>query len=268
MNKPFVVDMHGHVGDYGNFHMPDVSIDNLLRVYDECRIRCCIVSHVIGLYSHAFKLANKWNFEVVRTYPGKIFGYAIYDPHYPEASLADVKQYVDVPGFSGVKIYPSGHAYPLDGEGYYPIWELAVERKFPILTHTWDPNPKRTVPFDWDSLFAQPKLMAHVARKYPEVRVIMAHSGGHYEGNLQAIETAAEFDNLYVDVCGEPIDYGFIEWIVQNIDVKRVLYGSDQNWIEPRAMLGRVLAADISDDDKARILYKNAEDLFGKWLEV
>jgi uncharacterized protein len=267
MSSAFVVDMHGHVGDFGNFQMPDVSIDRLKRVYERCRIRCCIVSHVVALYSHSFQQGNKLNFEIVRKYPGFLYGYAVYDPHYPRESIADVKTYVDTDGFCGVKIYPSGHAYPLDGEGYRPLWELATEHDFPVLTHTWDPNPKRTVPYDWDSLFAQPKLMAAVAERFPHVKVIMAHTGGHYEGNIQAAKVAAKYANLWVDVCGEPIDYGFIEWVAGNIDVNRVLFGSDQNWIEPRAMLGRVLAADISNEDKAGILFRNAERLFGRRLQ-
>lgn len=264
----FVIDMHGHIGDYGNFFMPDVSMERLFAVYDICKVKCCIVSHVVGLYSHDFAYGNRATVEYVDAYPGKVFGYAVYDPHYPEESLADVKQYVARKGFVGVKIYPSGHAYSLDGPDYDPLWRLASDRGFPVLTHTWDPNPKATVPFDWNSVFAQPELLDPVAQKYPDVRVIMAHTGGHYDGHKQAIAMANKHANLYVDICGEPIDYGFLEWLVAEMSVEKIMYGSDQNWIEPRAMLGRVLGASISVEDKERILFRNAERFFGDSLRA
>jgi hypothetical protein len=117
-------------------------------------------------------------------------------------------------------------------------------------------------------VFAQPELLDPVATKYPDVRVIMAHTGGHYDGHKQAIAMANKHANLYVDICGEPIDYGFLEWLVAEMSVEKIMYGSDQNWIEPRAMLGRVLGASIAVEDKERILFRNAERFFGDSLRV
>lgn len=262
----FVVDIHAHIGDYANFYMPDSSLERLFSIYDQCHTRCCIVSHIAGLYSHNFEYANKITAEVVEAYPGRIYGYAVYDPHYAESSLADVKKYIHRKGFCGVKVYPSGHAYPLDGEQYQPLWEFASREDVRILAHTWDPNPKSTDPFDWDSLFAQPMLLSSVAERFPDLRVVMAHTGGHYDGNRQAIKAAKTHKNLHVDICGEPIEYGFIEWVVGELGSDKIMYGSDQNWIDPRAMVGRVLAASISTVDKEKILFKNAEKFFGSLL--
>lgn len=265
-NGNFVIDMHTHIGDYANFYMPDTSLERLFSIYDRCHIRCCIVSHIAGLFSHNYEYANKKTSEVVDAYRGKIFGYAIYDPHYPETSLADVRRYVHRRGFCGVKIYPSGHAYPLDGDAYVPLWELATKEDVRILSHTWDPNPKSTDPFDWDSLYAQPILLSSVAERYPDLKIVMAHTGGHYDGNRQAIAMAKKHKNLFVDICGEPIDFGFVEWVVREIGADKIMYGSDQNWIDPRAMIGRVLAASISPEDREKILFRNAESFYSNRL--
>ncbi len=45
------------------------------------------------------------------------------------------------------------------------------------------------------------------------------------------------------------------------------MYGSDQNWIDPRAMIGRVLGASISNADKEKVLFRNAEEFFGGRLD-
>ncbi|MBA7697889.1 hypothetical protein ES703_106561 [subsurface metagenome] len=42
----------------------------------------------------------------------------------------------------------------------------------------------------------------------------------------------------------------------------KILYASDFNWLDPRGHIGRVLGADISVEDKERILYKNANEMF------
>jgi len=261
-NELFIIDSHIHFGYCAGFYMPDVSLERMIRIMDRCKIRRVCGSHIVGLYTHHFEYAHSETLKAIQKYPGRIFGYAVYDPVFPKKSFDSVKKHLAMEGFIGVKIYPTVHRHPIDDKGYDRLWEYASENKVLILTHTWDPMPQNTYPYDPKSVYAQPKLVDSVARRYPQLKIIMAHSGGHYNGYLQAIEVARKHENVYVDICGDTIYFGVIEWFVKEIGAHKILYGSDLNWLDPRAHIGRVLGAKINLNDKERIFYKNADSIF------
>lgn len=260
----FIVDAHIHIGYMANFYMPDNSLDKMIKIMDKCKIEIVCASHIAGLMTHHYEYAHSETMKAIKTFPGRIYGYAIFDPIFPEKSLDIVKRYMDMEGFIGVKIHPAGHRYPIDGKYYQPLWEYASENKVPILTHTWDATPQNTYPYELvpPQVNAQPKLVDSVAIRYPNIKIIMAHSGGHYNGHLQAIEVVNKHQNVFVDIAGEPIGFGLIEWFVKEVGAQKILYGSDLNWLDPRAHIGRVLGARIELEEKEKILLKNAHSIF------
>ena len=262
--EPFIIDAHIHLGHMANFFMPDNTLDRMIRLMDRCGIKAVCASHIVGLMTHHFEYAHAETLKAVQAFPGRIYGYAIYNPHFPEKSMEVVKDHLGKKGFIGVKIHPAGHRYPIDGVGHTPLWEHASEHGIPVLTHTWDATPQNTYPYELvpAQVNAQPKLVDPVAERYPDLRIIMAHSGGHYNGHLQAIEVARKRKNVFVDIAGETISFGLIEWFVTEIGAGKILFGSDINWLDPRAHIGRVLGSRISTADKERIFYKNADSLF------
>jgi hypothetical protein len=262
-NEPFIIDSHIHIGYMAGFYMPDNSLERMIRVMDRTRTRIVCASHIVGLMTHQYEYAHRETLEAVRSFPGRVCGYAVYDPFFPR-SLETVKRYLKEDGFIGVKVHPAGHQYPLDGEGYDPLWKFASDQGVPVLTHTWDATPQNTFPYELvpAQVNAQPVLAGKIAERYPDLRLIMAHSGGHYNGHLQAIQVAGSRENVYVDIAGETIGFGLIEWFVREIGAGKILYGSDLNWLDPRAHISRVLGADISPPEKERILFRNAQELF------
>lgn len=259
-----IVDAHVHLGYCANFYMPDVSLQRMISVMDKFNVKRSCCSHLAGLLSHHFEYAHKKTLEAIGEYPGRIFGYAIYDPNFPEDSLTSAREYLSKEGFIGIKIHPAMHTYPADGKKYESLWRYVADNRIPVLSHTWDATPQTTYPYEIvpSQIYAEPKLIGRVAQRYPEVTIIMAHSGGHYRGHLQAIEVAQRYDSIYVDICGATISFGLIEWFVREIGAHRILYGSDLTWIDPRAHLGRVLGANISSGEKEQILSLNANRLF------
>jgi len=260
----FIIDAHVHLGYCANFYMPDISLEKMIAVMDRFGIEKVCCSHLAGLLAHHFEYAHEQTLDAIQNYPGRIFGYAIYDPIFPEDSLRIVEKYMKSGGFVGVKIHPAMHAYPLDGENYDPLWEYAAANDIPVLTHTWDATPQTTYPYELvaSQVNAQPKLIHKIAKKYPDLKIILAHAGGHYRGHLQAIEMVKKFENVYVDICGATFSFGLIEWFVKEIGAHKILYGSDMTWIEPRVHLGRVLGAKISLTEKEQILSLNAKKIF------
>jgi len=268
MNKEIIdvsiVDAHAHLGYSTKFYMPDISLERMVNIMNKLNIKRICCSHLAGLSAHHFEYAHRETLKAIKQYPRRIFGYAIYDPNFPEDSLQSAKEYLTIDGFIGIKIHPAMHTYAVDGEKYNPLWRYAVDNNVPVLSHTWDATLQTTYPYELvpNQIYAQPKLIGRVAQRYPEAKIIMAHAGGRYRGHLQAIEVAQRYENVYVDICGSTISFGLIEWLVKEIGANKILYGSDLTWNEPRAHLSRVLGAKITLDEKNYILSLNASNLF------
>jgi predicted TIM-barrel fold metal-dependent hydrolase len=260
----FIIDAHAHLGSISRCYLPSVSLGEMIEIMDICKIRLTCFSHTAAVVGHEFEYGHRETLKAIKSYPGRIYGYAVYDPIFPEESLKSVDEYLGKDGFLGIKIHPGCHAYPIDGEKYTPLWEYALPKRIPILCHTWDGTPQTTYPYDIvaPQINAEPKLFHSVLQRYDELIIILGHTGGHYRGHIQAIDVAKKYQNVYVDISGAPIGFGLIEWYVRELEARKVFYGSDLILIDPRAHIGRVLRSRFSTGEKEAILFGNAQTLF------
>ena len=56
---------------------------------------------------------------------------------------------------------------------------------------------------------------------------------------------------------------GVVEQLVNEAGADRVLYGSDIPVMDPRAQIGKIITAEISDEAKRQVLGGNARRLLG-----
>ena len=95
--------------------------------------------------------------------------------------------------------------------------------------------------------------------------MILGHSGGNTAGKKESLEIANDpaYSNLYFEFCGSfPADFGWKE-MLEVIDYKRVLFGTDACLHDIGWEMGRLLSEDIEDEKLAAILGGNAMRLFG-----
>jgi predicted TIM-barrel fold metal-dependent hydrolase len=240
-----VIDSHAHVGPWFNLFIPEPTPESMLRVMDRCGVRMAVVSA-----THAISTdGRRGNAEVaamVRTWPDRFAGYAVFSPHEP-GSQEDVERSLDIAGFVGIKIHPDTHSYSVNGPLYNPVWDLARRRGVPILTHTFA-----------DSAFSDPLQFDSIALKWPDVVILLGHSGVTHEGHRRAITMAQVHPNLYLELCGSYITGHWIRQMVAAVGPARVLYGSDFPFIELRYGLGRVVFAGLRPAEEALILGGNA----------
>lgn len=96
-----------------------------------------------------------------------------------------------------------------------------------------------------------------VAQDYPHIKVIMAHMGGtDTTVSKKAVKAAATQDNVYFDTSGITTPY-IIEYAVDHLGPKRILFGSDAPWCSFKAMYHTVIDANIPEEDKHDIMYNN-----------
>ena len=63
---------------------------------------------------------------------------------------------------------------------------------------------------------------------------------------------------MVVDVSGDYFDSGVVDCLAARLGVRKVLYASDLDWIDPRCNLAAVLGSRLSDQDVLMVLRGNA----------
>ncbi|MBL4654087.1 MAG: amidohydrolase family protein [Flavobacteriales bacterium] len=96
----------------------------------------------------------------------------------------------------------------------------------------------------------------NIAENYPDIQVILAHMGGSTNPVIKKAIKHAKTDNVWFDTSGitNPL---IIEYACNKFDENRILFGSDIPWCSLNAMLYNIVDADITDNQKEKILYSN-----------
>lgn len=122
----------------------------------------------------------------------------------------------------------------------------------PLLQHCWF---KTVMKYPYES---DPIDVAVLARRYPKVKIVMAHlCGCGYRG----VEYIADCPNVYVDTSGGQPEDGFLQYAVKRIGADRLLYGSDAPCRDFDCQKYKVLDAGLASGDLEKILYTNAMEL-------
>lgn len=251
-----IIDAHCHSGPYFNFHIPDNDMKGMIEVMNRLGVKMACISPHIGI-TPDFKMGNDMALRAMHDYPGRFFGYITLNGNYPEDIKDEIERCYNK-GMRGFKIHPSLHGYPADGENLRYMWEFAHEKGLPILSHTWAGD--RT---------CSPSVLGKLAEQYPNVPVILGHSGGTLAGYDEAIAIAKKQKNIFLETCCSTVIYGMIERFVREVGADRILFGSDMPFVNANAQIGKILYAKISDEDKRKILGLNMEKIISqvfKWL--
>jgi predicted TIM-barrel fold metal-dependent hydrolase len=242
-----VIDAHAHIGENQIFAYPDTSLPTLIARMDRLGIACVCVSPMGGLYGKA-RLGNDMAIAASRRYPGRIYAYMCIDPGYPERATAEMQRSLDA-GVRAVKIhsYATRPFLSYDSANLTPLYEFADAHSLPLLAHTFTAEELQQI---------EPQFA-----RYQRVGFILAHTGAC--GLDRYIRLAREYSNVYLETCLSASPRGLVESLVSAGLAGKVLWGSDQYFMDASQQLGRVLFAQISEDDKRKILGANAARVFG-----
>lgn len=97
-----------------------------------------------------------------------------------------------------------------------------------------------------------------LAKKYPRVRWLIAHSGCSYRKADQAIEMVRKHRNVCAEITMTSVPMGIMDYLVEHAGEDRVLYGSDLPMRDPRQQLGWVIFSRLTVEQKIKVLGGNA----------
>ncbi|MFH8613835.1 amidohydrolase family protein [Streptomyces sp. NPDC017979] len=247
-----IVDAHGHLGRWSAFAIADGSAASLVRVMDRCGVAVACVSHLLGVGPDA-RAGNAALLEALAAHPGRLLGYAVYHPHDPEAP-ARVRDLLQVPGVIGVKLHPEVHRLPLDDPGYAPAFELAAEAGGIVLAHS-----------EYGSACSDPARFGLVAPRWPGLPLLMGHSGlWPGAGHAAAVKAAAKCADIVLETCGSRMTARHLVRLVAEVGADRVAFGSDAVFLDLRVGLGRVLLAELTDEQRRWVLHGTIDRLLAR----
>jgi predicted TIM-barrel fold metal-dependent hydrolase len=258
----------------------DVSGDMIVKDMDAAGIdRSVLLAIDWGLsrYLRDLKLSveeiNKTYADAVKKHPGRLIAFAGVDPRRDKAAEM-IGRFLKVWGMKGIKLHTAAGFYPND-RACYPTYEKALEYGVPVLLHTGE--VLKPLYFK----YCQPIYVQEVAMDFPDLPIILAHTGGCWYP--EAVAICNNSTNVYLDLSVwqprllRPLEfYRDLRKLLDSVPWQRVLFGSDypflkllvnqQRWVKafteiPDSVKERGIQ--FKDEEIAGIMGDNAAKLLG-----
>lgn len=242
LSDAFVLDCHCHIGEWSNFNIPSGTAESMLASMDCTGTDTAIISAHSAI-GPDFVYGNKLVMNTVKKYPQRFMGYVTINPNFPELIKSELERCFTLEGMIGIKLHPSLHGCSVDHRNYHEAYMTAVQKRCPVLVHVWGKSDVASID--------------RIAGQYPQAILIMGHTGGEPKAMEDAVDIIRKHENVYGDLALSAAFEGNVEWFMKEVGSKKILYGSDLPFLDPRPTLGRVALADISEEEKLDILGMN-----------
>lgn len=161
-------------------------------------------------------------------------------------------------GFHGIKLHPDYQGFFINEKRLYPMYQAISDRKLPVVFHTgYDPISPGCI-------HATPEAVVEMARQFPELTIIAAHTGGLYFGNPP--------QDIYLDTPNVTFDTAIASYtfapeayrrLIDIYGAERFIFATDNPWGDAAKDLAFFEAVGLTRDEREMICHENAERLIG-----
>jgi aminocarboxymuconate-semialdehyde decarboxylase len=207
----------------------------------------------------------------------------------PEASLRELERATEKLGFAGVMLFSNVNGVALSDERYWPLYELASERRIVLYIHPIHPVGVEAmteywlmplVGFTFDTTLAAAKLVfSGVVERFPGIRWVLAHLGGAIPYLAERLDRGYEaFEECRREISRPPSEYlkdfyydtvnfdpAALQLAIDFAGADHLVAGSDypHQIGSLEKMLSSIDRLDLNEVDRAGILGANAGRLLG-----
>lgn len=236
-----ICDAHVHLGKSGPwqpYKNPTIYIDKLIRLFNKYNIEQAVVFPNPNVGDKYPKM-NDYIANCIEKYPHRLVGFGRVDPRREDAikELNRIKKSLHL---TGLKLHPMVECFRPDHPFFNKFFKKVNELQLPIIFHT-------------GSGFSSPGLILQVAKKYPQLPIVLGHLR---EATVNALKGT---ENIYVETSGTLPE--LIE-LSADINEDRILFGSDVPYYRYPTQIAIVKSAEISQKAKRKIFYENFQKLF------
>jgi predicted TIM-barrel fold metal-dependent hydrolase len=184
----------------------------------------------------------------VKHHPDRFSAAACLHPFIPEAAFRDeVKRCAEELGFRALKLQPQYQPLnPLSRRSDF-FFETALRHGLTVIAHTGAGAP-----------FALPSLFIMPARRYPELNIVLGHSGGGLYA-AEAIVAASVCSNIYLEL--STLMPNHVAEVLNHLPAERLMAGSDLPECLP-VEIDKILHLPLSPGQKQQILWQTGRRIF------
>lgn len=234
------IDSHSHIGS--RIGSTQTGPELVTRMDEAGVDLACIFPHVEGAFS------NDEVDEALQAVPGRFIPFMALNPWNGNDCVDEIHERADR-GYRGVKLHPTIHGYDLgDLDLVKPIFDAIRERELVLLAH------------GADDVLNAPSAFAKVARAYPEIPVLMAHSGV-FRMHQEAIELAGTIKNLYLEAARVPAHELAIQ--IKKLGPEKTIWGSDSPFCDYTWEFEKMHRVVDSEDARLAVCGGNLARLLG-----
>ena len=238
------IDAHSHIGTFGSpFHI-DFDETRLLEQMKAFRIEKTILC---AADCHSTEDVNL----VYKKHPEQIIPLVWTNASEGKIAYDMLEHYLRDEGFAGAKLQSLFDGYTVDAPCVDPVMELARHYKKPVFIHCGHPP------------FSLPWQIGLLAKRHPDVPIVMIHMGhGHGVYIEGSVNTALEYDNLYLECSGMPMG-SWIKAAYEQVGSNRIMFGIDSPFHDPSVEIQRVMTCGLDDKALQDVFYNNAAKFMG-----
>jgi predicted TIM-barrel fold metal-dependent hydrolase len=237
-----ICDAHMHLGPSGPwqpYEDPTINIGQLMTLLDKSGISRALVFPNPNV-GDKYPETNDYIAQCVREHPKRLVGFGRVDPRRGADAIKELKRMKEKLELSGLKLHPMVECFRPDHPFFAKFFTKVEELRLPVLIHTGDG-------------FSSPGLALKVARKHPDMVMILGHLKEACIGAMN------DSQNVYVETSGTMPR--FVEMATQ-VDENRVLFGSDIPYYRFPTQAAIIEAANITSKTKRKVYSENFERLF------
>jgi predicted TIM-barrel fold metal-dependent hydrolase len=179
------------------------------------------------------------------TAPDRLLGYVTVHLRRLQQAERDLRSLLPTRRFVSAKIHTDYTGSPIRSPQMRDALTMLAELDCPALVHTWE-----------ESVLD----LAQQCLDIPGLRVIAGHMGA---GGYRHAKTAARScDRLYLEPSWSHGLAGRVDEVLDAVDARQLLFGTDATLIDPASTFGVLAAARPEPAVAERIAWRNAADLF------
>ena len=235
--------------------------EDLLQSMDANHIDVSVVQN-IGWVNHDLCCrSNDYIIESALKYPDRLIGFCSIQPREPEKAIAELERCFKQ-GIRGVgELRPDVQGFDLsDSDLLDPLVDYIKKNDGVLSVHASEPvghgyKGKGNV---------TPACLYDFIRRYPDLKIILAHFGGGLPFYELMPEVRSLLKNVYYDTAAAPFLYAPAVYnVVHNsCGSHKLLYGSDWPLLEQARVLHHIASGSLDQSESEAILSRNAARLF------
>lgn len=206
---------------------------------------------------------NQWGCELAGTYP-RLMPFVGANPQFlsgPEMTshIAEMARI----GAVGVKIIPNSMRLYGNDPSLMPLFSLCSELGLPILSQSGVGTGLR--PGRDADPYGRPRYYADVLRRFPKLRLILAHLGSGFESDV--VDLIAAFPNVWTDTSsrlvglGRNATGGAMVVQLRKFGINRVLFGSNFPLADQVESVKTLRELPLTDGERRQIAFENFDAL-------